>query len=123
MSTEWTMPRRPPARDPVTTLQEMETALHQLLRKRMGRRYEARRSRNYRMCELWSMDSPPNELEYTPMANRLDRLVGFALTEVELWKAYDMDLICDSALYLFNVMRAEQDGQKVIEKKKSKRKA
>ena len=75
------------------------------------------------MCELWSMDNPPDVLEDTAMASRLDRLMGFALTEAELGKAYDMDLLCDSALYLFNVMRAEQNEGKVVGKAKSKPKS
>ena len=69
------------------------------------------------------MDNPPDELEYTAMASRLDRLVGFALTEAELWKAYDMGHLCDSALYLFNVMRAEQEVEKAVVEEKPKPKS
>jgi hypothetical protein len=58
------MNNRRSAQGPITGLQEMVAALRQLLRKRLGHRHDARRS--YRMRELWSTDSPPNDLEYTP---------------------------------------------------------
>lgn len=114
------MPTRRQPRGPVTTLREMHAVLAQLMRKRMGRRYDARRS--YRMCELWSMDAPPDVLECTPMMDRLDNQIGFAFSEDVMWQAYDMESIADSALYLYNVMRSELDAKGVTAKKQLKKK-
>lgn len=94
----------------------MEAALHDLMRKRMGRRYNARQS--YGMCELWNMDRPPDTLENTPMASKIDALVGFALSEEEIFKAYDMLEISESALYLYNIMKQELDAKAELDKKK-----
>lgn len=112
------------ARGPVSTLQEMQSRLHYLMRKRMGRRYNPRMS--YRMCDLWNTDNPPDTLECTSMANRLDALVGFALSEEELMYAYDLEELSDSALYLYNVMQQELTAKKALEDKpqmKSNKKA
>lgn len=108
--------KRTTRRGPVSTLQEMEEALRYLMRKRMGRKYDSRRA--YRMCELWSMDRPPDTLEYTPMTARIDALVGFALTEQHIFHAYDMEHLSESALYLYNIMRQELDAKMALANKK-----
>ena len=74
--------------------------LIQLFRKRLGHRFKA--GDDYYLYELWSMDSPPDVLENTGMADRLDRILGFHLSEEELMTAYDAP-ISVSSLYLFNL--------------------
>ncbi len=82
---------------------ELHTALRELFRKRLKTRFNTRAS--YRLCELWSMDRPPDTLEETSMANRLDAIVGFHLSEEELMIAYDLDDLQASALYLYNLAK------------------
>lgn len=85
----------------IRSVTDLRTALMELFRKRLKHRYSTRAT--YRLCELWSMDHPPDTLEETGMANRLDAIVGFHLTEEELMIAYDLDDLQASALYLYNL--------------------
>lgn len=86
---------------PIKSATDLHTALQELFRKRLKTRFNTRAS--YRLCELWSMDRPPDTLEETSMANRLDAIVGFHLSEKELMIAYDLDDLQASAIYLYNL--------------------
>lgn len=88
---------------PIKTVNDMRAALIELFRKRYKDRFNPRS--DYRLCELWSMDSPPDTLEETGMANRLDDIIGFHLSEEELLIAYDLIDLQTSAIYLFNLMK------------------
>ena len=87
---------------PITTITHMRDTLRELLRKRLG--YHFKPGRDYFLCQLWSMDNPPDILEYTGMADRLDQIMGFHLSEEELMTAYDGPLSV-SSLYLFNLYK------------------
>lgn len=93
----------------LTNVTDLRTALLQLFRKRLKDRFSTRAS--YRLCELWSMDRPPDTLEETGMANRLDALVGFHLSEEELMIAYDLDDLQASAIYLYNLAKNQERRQ------------
>lgn len=54
------------------------------------------------------MDQPPDTLGETGMANRLDDLVGFHLSEEELIIAYDLDDLQASAIYLYNLAKNQE---------------
>jgi hypothetical protein len=90
----------------LTNVTDLRTALMELFRKRLKSRFSARAA--YRLCELWSMDRPPDTLEETGMANRLDDLVGFHLSEEELIIAYDLDDLQASAIYLYNLAKKQE---------------
>jgi hypothetical protein len=62
------------------------------------------------------MDSPPDLLEYTSMADRLDSVLGFHLGEEELMTAYDAP-ISVSSVYLFNLYN-ETMKEEVVEPRK-----
>lgn len=91
---------------PVISLAEMNDALVDLIRHTMWR-WDDRTS--YRLCELWSTQGPPERLENTAMADELDHIVGFHLSEEELRKAYKLKDTTVSSFYLFNLMLHEQE--------------
>jgi hypothetical protein len=91
---------------PVISLEEMNDALVDLIHRGMWR-WDDRTS--YRLCDLWSMQEPPERLEKTAMADELDHIVGFHLSEEELRKAYKHKDTTVSAFYLFNLMLHEQE--------------
>jgi hypothetical protein len=86
---------------PVISLAEMNDALVDLIHRSMWR-WDDRTS--YKLCELWRSQPPPERLEKTDMANELDHIVGFHLSEEELRKANGFRDTTLSAFYLFNLM-------------------
>jgi len=99
---------------PITTVSHMREILRELFRKRLGYRFKS--GKDYFLYELWSMDSPPDLLEYTSMADRLDSVLGFHLGEEELMTAYDAP-ISVSSVYLFNLYN-ETMKEEVVEPRK-----
>ena len=93
------MPKELPA-----TVDEMRLALLDLMRQREKRSFDA--SRDYRVCEFWNMDNPPDTFEYSRMADRLDELVGIHLTDVEIMDVYDLSL-APAAVYLFDLKHSK----------------
>ena len=53
---------------------------------------------------------PPERLEQTAMANQLDIVVGFHLSEEELHKAVRLKGTTLAALYLYNLMLHRQES-------------
>lgn len=90
----------------IKSVADLRTALQEIFRKRLKERFSTRA--NYRLCELWSMDRPPDTLEETGMANRLDAIVGFHLSEEELMIAYDSEDLQASAIYLYNIAKNQE---------------
>jgi hypothetical protein len=82
------------------SVDDMHAALMRLMRQREKSRFSARR--DYSVCELWRMDNPPDTFEYSAMADRLDVLVGFHLTDMQIMEFYDFSLAA-AAVYLFNM--------------------
>lgn len=93
------MPKELPA-----TVDEMRLALLDLMRKREKRRFDA--SQDYRVCEFWNMDNPPDTFEYSRMADRLDELVGLHLTDAKIMDVYDLSL-APAAVYLFDLKQSK----------------
>jgi hypothetical protein len=105
----------------IASITQVRKILVRLFRKRLGRRFKA--GEDYFLYELWSMDHPPDVLENTGMADRLDRILGFHLTEEELMTAYDAPFSV-SSVYLFNLYqetRGKDAGSstEVVKMKKS----
>ena len=90
------------------TVEDMHAALLVLMRSREKSRFDARRT--YSVCELWRTDNPPDTFEYSGMADRLDRLVGFHLTDVQIMEFYDCSLAA-AAVYLFNIREQDQSAK------------
>ena len=86
---------------PVISLAEMNEALVDLVHSMMWR-WDNRTS--YTMSELWGPQGPPERLEKTAMANQLDIVVGFHLSEEDLRKAVGLTDTTLAALYLYNLM-------------------
>lgn len=93
---------------PVISLAEMNDALVDLIHRSMWR-WDDRTS--YKLCELWSVQEPPERLEKTAKADELDHIVGFHLSEEELRKAYKLMDTTVSAFYLYNLMLHKQELQ------------
>lgn len=94
-----------------------------MFKEQLGRRFKE--DADYYLYELWSMDDPPDLLEYTDMADRLDQIMGFHLSEEELWEAYDAPLSI-SSVYLFNLYQqvmSEPDDEPNEEIKSAKKSA
>ena len=106
------MPKKPPA-----TVSEMRLALLALIQQREKHRFDA--SQDYRVCELWNMDNPPDTFEYSRMADRLDDLVGFHITDAEIMDVYDLSL-APAAIYLFDLKQS--NNTKVKPSSKASRK-
>ncbi len=93
------MPKELPA-----TVDEMRLALLGLMQQREQLRFDA--SREYRVCEFWNMDNPPDTFEYSRMADRLDELVGLHLTDAKIMDVYDLSL-APAAVYLFDLKQSK----------------
>jgi len=102
----------------IKSVSQMRALLVPLFRKHLGSRW--RSDQDYYLYELWSMNQPPDVLENTDMADRLDRIMGFHLSEEELMIAYDEPLSV-SSVYLFNLylktMSDEVEEEKPVQKK------
>jgi hypothetical protein len=93
---------------PVISLEEMNDALVDLIHRTLWR-WDDRTS--YRLSELWRAQPALERLEKTDMANELDHIVGFHLSEEELRKANGLRDTTVSAFYLFNLMLHKQELQ------------
>jgi hypothetical protein len=100
---------------PITTVSQVREILRELFRKRLGYRFKP--GNDYFLYELWSMDSPPDVLENTSMADRLDDILGFHLGEEELMTAYDGP-ISVSSVYLFNLYSETMKEDEIVEPRK-----
>ena len=100
---------------PITTVSQMREILRELFRKRLGHRFKP--GNDYFLYELWSMDSPPDILENSSMADRLDDDLGFHLGEEELMTAYD-GTISVSSVYLFNLYNETMKEDEIVEPRK-----
>ena len=102
------------------TVEDMHAALLALMRIREKSRFDARRE--YSACELWHTDNPPDTFEYSGMADRLDRLVGFHLTDIQIMEFYDFSLAA-AAVYLFNIRVQDQSAKpkRAVRKSASRR--